>query len=380
MTFLWVIYSLTQLNQLKMKNVIVILASFLFVLGSNYTRAQGCMDAASDEGVNIVGYIQPQAEYSFLGDNLRGESLNESDFYFNRVRLGVVGNIPYDFSYYAMAELSPTLGGPYILDAYVSYTRFAPYAKISFGQFKSPFGLELSTACHKLYTINRSEVVSNLSGPFRDFGLMVSGTTGEWNGLGTGTKDLIGYQFALMNGTGLNNADDNHKKDFIGRITFHPFEFITVGASYRTGKHPALSEGVDDDQRNRFGIDLDLNYKNFRIQGEFVDGSDDGSYTVGGGCGDPLEVIQGSVDRRGFFTQAMYRSKWNVEPVIKFERYDPSTAEADIDDIHNVITYGVNYYFNEWTRLQINYLYRAEESARVEIPNDVLLVQMQIAF
>ena len=346
-----------------------------------YGWTQECMEASSDEGVNVVGFVQTQAEYNFLEDNLKGESQNEMDFYFNRVRLGVVGNIPYDFSYYAMTELSPTLGGPYILDAFITYNRFGPYAKISFGQFRVPFGLEVATPCHKLYTINRSEVANNLAAPFRDFGLMISGGTGDFKLFGSKTENLFGYTFALLNGTGLNTPDNNRKKDIMGRVTFKPFEFITLGASYRNGYHPPLVDDADDDQRERFGFDVELNYKGFKIQGEYIDGSDIGSYSIGGGCGEPLQILQGSVDRRGFFAQAMYMTKWNIQPIVKFEKYDPNLDEVEgLNDIQNIVTYGFNYYFNEWTRLQVNYLYKAEENARVEIPNDALLVQMQVVF
>ncbi len=358
------------------------LAAFTIMSG-NLLTGQECMDVSSDEGVNVIGFLQTQAEYNFLGEDLRGESLNELDFYFNRVRIGVAGSIPYDFSYYAMTEMSSTLNGPHILDAFISYNKFAPYAKASFGQFRTPFGLEVgSTGCHKLHTINRSEVVSNLAAPFRDFGLMISGGTGDISILGSKTTDLIGYKLALLNGTGLNTPDDNRKKDFLARLTIHPFDFITVGASYRTGKHPPLADGVYvDDSRERLGFDIQLEHAGFLVQGEYIDGSDDGSYTIGGGCGDPLETVLGSINRKGFFGQALYMTPWNLQPVVKFESYDPNTSEIEgLNDQINVITYGFNYFFNEWTRLQVNYLYRAEETARVEIPNDALLMQFQVVF
>lgn len=365
-----------------MKNQILFILSALLLLLSSVGYSQGCMEAGDDEGVRIIGYLQPQAEYSFLGDDIYGERLDKSDFYFNRLRLGVMGSIPYDFSYYAVTELSPTKGDPHILDAFISYNRFKPYLKVSFGQFKSPFGRELNTPCHKLTTINRSDVVNQLSGPFRDFGLMLTGSTGDLKFLGLKTEHIIGYSIAFMNGTGLNTSDDNRKKDFIGRLTFHPFEFITLGASYRTGKHPALLDDVEDDERSRFGFDMELEYKGFNFQGEFIDGSDKGSYTVGGGCGDPLEVIQGSVDRAGYFAQLMYMTPWKLQPVFRIEQFDPNTSDEEIgaNDKQNIMTYGVNYFFNEWTRLQINYLYKAEENASVEVPNDALLMQLQVVF
>jgi len=56
--------------------------------------AQGCMEASSDEGVNVVGYLQSQFAYQFNEDD------DTNSFTFNRARMGLVGNIPYDFSYY----------------------------------------------------------------------------------------------------------------------------------------------------------------------------------------------------------------------------------------------------------------------------------------
>lgn len=345
------------------------------------SRAQGCMEPTGDERINVIGYIQAQADYRLLGQDILGNSLNTSSFYFNRVRLGATGVIPYDFSYYFLAEFSPTLGGPFVLDAFVSYRRFAPYISASIGQFKSPFGMELLTPCHKLHTINRSQVVTDLANPFRDQGFMIFGGTGDLSIFGSKAKNLFGYQLALMNGTGLNVKDDNHKKDLIGRLTFHPFEFLTVGSSYRFGKHPPKVDGIEEeDERSRLGIDLEFKYKGILLQGEFVKGTDKGSYTTGGGCGGEVIVHQGSVNRDGFFAQAAYMTPWKFQPIVRFETYDPNLSADSTDDIQNIVTYGLNYFFNDRTRVQLNYLYKAEESAKAEFPNDEILLQVQIEF
>lgn len=64
--------------------------------------------------------------------------------------------------------------------------------------------------------------------------------------------------------------------------------------------------------------------------------------------------------------------------------FDPN-REIEFDQ-RSAITLGFNYFINEWTRIQVNYLYNVEESSSVdinnyfEIPNDMLLVQFQIKF
>ncbi len=72
----------------------------------------------------------------------------------------------------------------------------------------------------------------------------------------------------------------------------------------------------------------------------------------------------------------MYMTPWNLQPIVKYESYDPNIDEDD--DIEDVITLGINYFFNDWTRLQLNYLYKAEEGN--EIANDEILMQLQVKF
>jgi hypothetical protein len=67
---------------------------------------------------------------------------------------------------------------------------------------------------------------------------------------------------------------------------------------------------------------------------------------------------------------------WNLQPVLKLETWDPDT---DVDDnSESIMTFGFNYFLNDWTRLQLNYLYKAEDQE--EISNDELLMQLQVKF
>ncbi len=72
----------------------------------------------------------------------------------------------------------------------------------------------------------------------------------------------------------------------------------------------------------------------------------------------------------------MYMTPWNIQPIVKYESYDPNIDEDN--DVEDVITFGINYFFNDWTRLQLNYLYKAEEGN--EIANDEILMQLQVKF
>jgi len=230
--------------------------------------AQGCMEASSDEGVNVVGYLQSQFEYQFNEDD------NENSFTFNRARMGLVGNIPYDFSYYIMFEFSPYKGDtPYLLDGFITYSRLAPWVNLSLGQFKSPFSLELNTPCQSLHSIQRSIVVNELVSPQRDMGIMFSGHYNK----------LAKYAFSFTNASEFNQRDNNQNKAFSGRLVISPIEFLSVGGSYKYGTAPTIVQGADEDERKRYAAEFQIDYSNILIQGEFISAEDIGSYTTGGG-------------------------------------------------------------------------------------------------
>lgn len=370
----------------KTLSILIILTFFVSV----HISAQGCMEPASSSGgVSVIGYIQPEFKIGFNGDNVDGTSKNDMGFYFRRARLGVTGVIPYDFSYYVMAEFSSFQNGPYLLDAFVTYNRFKPWLKISMGQFKKPFGLELgSTACQDLYTINRSKVVNELTSPDRDLGVMISGSTGPKKILGLGKENILSYSLSVTNGTGKNAYDIDMAKDFIGRLVIAPYDWISIGGSYQYGKQKNPDPTViTKDIRMRYGFDVTLKKHNFILQSEYVFGRDEGSKLIGGGCGATPELVLGNFKSNGYFAQLMYNTKFKVMPLVKYETYDQDLDKADYDHTafrKSTLTFGLNYYANDWVRLQLNYLYNIESSSSSdivnynEIPNDMLLMQIQV--
>ncbi len=344
-----------------MRKVFILLIAVVFI-GLN-AQAQGCAEPASEEGVNVFGFLQGQYDYGFFDEPT-------STFGFNRARLGVMGNIPYDFSYYVLLETSPfKKDGPkaYLLDAFITYNRFA-FAKISAGSFKVPFGLELGTPCHALHTINRSKVVSELTAPDRDMGLML---------LGGSDTTLFRYAVSYTNGTGLLVKDADRYKDFVGRLLIQPASWMHVGGSFKAGKAENLEDPtLDDNKTLRFGAEAEFDFFNFLIQAEYLYGKDEGAYTVGGGCGGDPEVVIGNIKRSGMYVMGLYNTPWNLQPVIKYENYNSDMDEAN--SLEQITTFGINYFFNEWTRLQVNYEYKAEKAN--EIKNDMLMVQLQVRF
>ena len=369
-----------------MKKAILLLGLFLLaIVNLNTLTAQGCVEASSDEGPQLVGYIQPQFNAYFFGSKDNGDAIKPSTFLFKRARIGVVGSIPYDISYYVMAEFSPEAGGPQLLDAFITYAPLGKYAKFSLGQFKAPFSLELSTPCHALHTINRSTAVNNLASPFRELGFMVLGAVGK-------ERDVFTYKIAILNGTGINHLDDNNNKDIAARLTVLPLEWLEIGGSFRTGlieQQVKIDGNWEQKKRTRTAFDLTVDKANFMLQGEYIMGKDIGEISSGGGCGGKAtNAGLPTYDKSGFWVAAMYMTPWQLQPIVKYETYDPNgTAYSYLGSaqtyVQNTITIGLNYFLNDWTRVQINYLYNSEgqtDGVVNEYNNDAFMIQVQAKF
>lgn len=353
---------------------------------------QGCMEpSGSSTGPQIIGYIQAENSTSFLGKDASGNDLTENSFYFQKARFGVTGLIPYNFSYYFMTEMSPTQGGPHILDAFLSWKAAKSYLKVSAGQFKTPFGLELTTPCQSLYTINRSLVVNELASPFRDQGIMLSGGSDSLHIFGLEKTNVLSYALAFTNGTGINTKDNNRSKDIVGRLVFAPCNFFQAGGSYHYGKQKNPDAKVTkEDVRMRWGADIQFKKSfgkfGFLSQSEYIFAKDEGSMLVGGGCGSTPEVVQGTFKRNGFYSQLMIQTPWKLEPLVKIESFDPDMDKSNTLSTsysRSTYTFGFSYYVNDWTRIQANYMYNMEGSSSTDYTqynekmNDMLVFQLQ---
>jgi len=347
-----------------MKTKLILVFAFVFSLSMNPTFAQRCEDDApataasgvpSTSSMTVFGYIQPQYNTYFTDQG-------ENTFNFKRARLGVRGRVNRSFSYYVVLESSAFIGGgdAYLLDAFITYDKHE-WAKVSLGSFKQPFGREVTTACHSLTTIDRAIVADQLVAPQRDMGVML---------LGGSNKTKFKYSMALMNGRGLGVNDNNKKKDVIGRASYQLLDFINVGASFRYG-YP----NNQDDERTTYGFDALIKYNDFTLQGEYIYDEGDYNRAAGGGCGaEPLELGE---KRQGAYVMATYDINKKFQPVFKYEYFD---QDIDLKDLgyQERMTFGVNYFINPKTRLQVNY--QANVETHINIDNDALLMQLQVRF
>ena len=88
----------------------------------------------------------------------------------------------------------------------------------------------------------------------------------------------------------------------------------------------------------------------------------------------------------------------NLQPVVKYESYDSGETNysftygpwvnsevAPQNYTQSTITLGLNYFLNDWTRVQVNYLINTEAGNNIsgtpnEFKNNALLIQVQAKF
>jgi hypothetical protein len=305
--------------------------------------------------VTVNGYVQ----YQYFTQQTTGQKgAIANNFLFKAARLK--GSLKINDKISAMVYLDGTKQ-PSVLEANVEYA-FAPIAVARFGQFQVPFGYESQNANFDNEAIDRSQIVSNLwyngatLGYFRDAGVMLMGQ-----------RQFLSYKVACVNGSGLNVADNNNHKDIVGRIGLGIPMFAGIGVSALRGAWPdsAAAKNVD---RNAVGFDLYLDTGKVLVEGEYIRG--DG--LVGKGTG---VYHIADVNYSGYYALVGYRVTPMIEPVFKYDRYNPNT---DKDDMLTNIYMGVALNFEGKARLKTFYVVKQEPSPKID--NNVFMMQVEAKF
>lgn len=338
--------------------------------------------------LQIDGYTQV-----WFQDFQRQTSNPQNGFSIKRARLDLKGSFDPKFDYRLQVDfvgssaqtgavsgnslVAPTGGSllsPTLLDGYIVYKPFRDYAKFTAGQFYIPFALENVTPDNTLEIIDRSQVVEalvarkgdpsnglvdsvgNQNG--RDIGIQANGSVISYNG-----GNLVDYYIAYLNGAGIDVADNNKNKDISTRLVVHPLSFIDIGASYYNG-YDKFTGGTSGD-RFRWGGELAINYKAFDLRSEIITGQDG-------------NTLAKHIDHQGGYIQAGYFFvPKKLQIVAKYDTYDPNTNAMGLQSTYYIL--GVNYIFNSWSKIQVNYR-KADGKGSVNSNNDLVYTQFQIQF
>ena len=311
------------------------------------------------KGLQIGGFTQVRYQS-------QQQAGKQDGFDIRRARLDLKSTVSPYWGYKLQFELA---GAPKLLDAYAEL-KLNDYLNFTIGQFKVPYSQEGLTSTPKLEFIDASLVVDALTARKTDvigdqqgydIGVQAGGSFLKVNNLA-----LVEYKLGIFNGSGLNVAENHQKKDFAGRLVFHPIKGIDFGGFIYNGygyynNNSSKTSVVDEHVRNRYGAELNVEFKGASLKAEYIKGKD------------------GKTLRDGYYISAgYYILPQKLQVLVKLDNYDPNNASAKKNDKLNYYTGIINYNFNSTTRIQFGYTIKKEEAK--EIKNNLAVVQFQIGF
>ncbi len=322
------------------QGILFLIVCLVFLVGPAAAAEEEVLPVLSEKLLKISGYSQFQYTY-WEGDS--------EDFRIRRARLGLKGSLLKNIDYSLQVD---AVRSPVLLDARLDITLF-PRAKLSLGQFKVPFSLENLTPSSALDMVDRTQTVKRIC-PAQDIG-----STGRDIGMTlSGRISWIEYTFGVFNGSGINTRDTDDRKDMVGRLVIRPVHFLSLGVSHYEGAY-SLFGGGPFLNRDRTGIDVFIAAGRFFLKGEYILAKDEG------------------LDRAGWYVRGAYFFiRDRLQAVVNYDSYD---LDLDLNENRSdVLTLGLNWYFSQKTKLQVNYEYQKQEW--LETGDHVFLAQFQAGF
>ncbi len=321
-------------------SVLALIVLGIFVLVGISVAGEEEAERPEYPSFRLNGYIQ--ARYTLTDEGTH-------EFSIKRARLGLKGEILENMNYKLQLD---GVKSPILMDAQVEWS-VIPKAKLTFGQFKIPFSIENLTSSSSLDNVNRTQTVEELC-PGQDIG-----ASGRDIGMAVSGKfSFLEYSVGIFNGSGINRRDTNEKKDLVGRLVFHPIDSLSVGVSQYVGdQRPSAAD--PHVSRDRTGVDVFFSRGQAFIKGEYIFAKDD------------------LARRAGWYVRGGYSFiPDKLQAVVNYDSYD---SDLDLDDnLSKVITLGLNWYFAEKTKLQINYENHKDDLAGRT--DNILVAQFQAYF
>ena len=313
--------------------------------------------------LSIGGWLDGQ--YTYERQMTSPSVFSETNtFQMRRARLDVKGGVTDKIEFRLQADFA---GSPKMIDAFIKL-KFNKYFNLEAGQFKTPFTLENQYSPLNQEGIDNSVVINKLAGfsdvlganrgAGRDIGLMLYGNLLESS---DGSYPIVSYNLGVFNGNGINGKDDNVKKDFIGRIDFHPFiKELVLSASVMSGTFP---NGLIQDARNE-RLSFGAEYKDdaLTVRSEYVRAE------IGHAYGDD--------NYDGFYVVAGYWFKLGESQKLRpVARYDQFNQNGKRD---NQYLFGLDWWPESHLRFQVNYTVR--DRAQYDQPGNLFQAMLSVKF
>ncbi len=300
--------------------------------------------------------------YAQAGWNYNRESDTKHEFSVRRIILMADYRINDHWNAFLMTDFRTLQMHEY----WVNY-RVGRWMNFKLGQFKTPFSIEnpISPSVFETITpmsaptswmIGGSSPLMMPGGAGRDLGLTMYGDIGKW----------VSYDLAVMNGAGRNKSEDNAWKDFVCRLTFHPFKQLNLGGSIILGKGARKSLGdftldsgtaTGDYKRNRYAVGLQLTTKPVNVRYELMWGRDS------------------DLESRGSYVTAQV-SNLGVKNLDLVASFDYLKVDRVLEQCHYQV--GLQYWFFKKCRIQAGYQFT--DNCEWGSDSHGVLTQLQVAF
>ena len=293
-----------------------------------------------------------------------------------------------------------------------------PKGALTFGQQQVPFGLEAQTDDEVRPVISSAQFTSKLGGiNNRQIGLIYRGdsfvTVDRTNDY---RSALLEYAFGIANGSGQNKSDNNTQKDIIARLAVTvPADYnswlrqLKFGASYYEGNNNLVStiaapsvynNAVVGIGKSRIkGFDVNWTHLPYSIAYEFAQGEDDTLVNAATATPSSARFIKQS---RGQYINfgytwgeqflasekslAKFDDYWpkSYQLFFRYDTFDADTRATALGDKTSISTLGLNMFFAETTKLQLNYLVTKNDAPSTgyttDRPKDAQALQLQLQY
>lgn len=255
---------------------------------------------------------------------------------------------------------------------------------LTFGQQTVPFGLEAQADEEVRPVITSAQFASALPAiSTRQIGLIYRGDAlVDVDYTNNYRQALVEYAFGVVNGAGPNKSDNNGEKDWLARVVLTlPADYtswlrqLRLGASYYRGytniANTTSNQVVQTGALRVRGVDLNWTHLPYSIAYEYAEAVEDSlsgdAKTASAGSPTVGKKSRGQYINFGYTwgeqflasekSVAKYDDYWpkSYQAFVRFDTYDADTRPDKLGDRTRITTVGLNAFFAETTKLQLNY-------------------------
>ena len=247
-----------------------------------------------------------------------------------------------------------------LVDLYAEWRKY-PEFKIRAGQFKRAFTYENPTHPITQGWRGYADVINNLSGfgdrtgekssGGRDLGIQFSGDLFP-NADG---RRLFHYQVGIYNGEGINQKDQDNRKDIIGGFWVMPIKGLRVGAFGWTGSRGGMLDPITNEKRsvekNRYALSAEYSQDEYMFRAEYL-------HSQGWGAAKAANNVREIDYSKGDKADGWYA--FGIVPVIKGKlhakaRYQCYRAQKEWGTAKTSYEVGANYFFTKNLEMHFEY-------------------------